>query len=108
MRAHLSPPEEIGWEWLRRNQVNGLKVRRQCPLGSYIADYYCHALRLVIEVDGQTHNEESRREHDQIRDAKFAAHGIRTVRLSARSVLESPLRTQRKLTLLLLRLQTDR
>jgi len=69
---------------LRRHQVNGLKFRRQVPLGPYIADFYCASAKLVIEVDGISHiNSDS----DSIRDASMGQRGIRVVRVANRDVL---------------------
>ncbi len=51
-----STPEEIKlWMRLRRNQFMGYDFHRQKPMGQFIADFYCHALMLVIEVDGSGH-----------------------------------------------------
>ena len=54
------------WQRLRGKQMCGLRFRRQEPLGNYIADFYCAAARLVIELDGDSHAE--RGEADAVRD----------------------------------------
>ncbi|PIQ21436.1 MAG: hypothetical protein COW65_09170 [Cytophagales bacterium CG18_big_fil_WC_8_21_14_2_50_42_9] len=41
------------WQLLRNKQVNNFKFRRQHPLGNYIADFYCHEAKVVIELDGE-------------------------------------------------------
>lgn len=55
LRQDMTPAEELLWSHLRRKQLNGLKFRRQHPLGSFIADFYCAEYRLVIEIDGDIH-----------------------------------------------------
>lgn len=85
LRAHMSLPEVLLWEQLRRRQLLGLKFRRQHVVGPYFADFYCHELQLVVEVDGVSHA--ARREHDQARDRWMREHGFAVVRLAASLVL---------------------
>ena len=86
LRKALSPPEVILWRELR-DRPAGFKFRRQHPSGAYIADFYCHEARLVIEVDGFAHDAGDQPEHDRVRDRWFAARGIMTLRIAARDVL---------------------
>ena len=74
LRAHMSLPEVLLWEQLRRRQLLGLKFRGQHVVGPYFADFYCHELRLVVEVDGVSHV--GRREHDETRDRWMRDHGF--------------------------------
>jgi len=85
LRREMTPPERILWSFLRSSPA-GIRFRRQHPLGPYIADFYCHAAALVIEIDGPEHRRE-RLVHDARRDAWMVAHGIRTVRVSAQEVM---------------------
>jgi very-short-patch-repair endonuclease len=57
MRRDPAPAEQKLWRLLRDRQLNGLKFRRQVPLGSFVADFYCHEADLVIELDGDSHVE---------------------------------------------------
>ena len=74
--------EPTGWErrlwvWLRTlRHAHGLHFRRQLPMGRFVADFGCHAARLIIELDGPFHDPEKDRE----RDAWFAKTGYRTLR----------------------------
>jgi len=98
LRAHQSPPEAVLWHHFRRKQL-GVRIRRQHPIGPYIADFYCISARLVIEVDGSTHRAEQRK-HDQQRDAWMAERGVQVLRISARDVstnLGGIVRTVRKI-----------
>ena len=67
---------------LRAKSMRGYAFHRQWPMFGYIADFYCNALRLVIEVDGPTHGTEEQVEHDRVRDAALAGQSIRVLRLS--------------------------
>src|SRR5262245_31974636 len=78
LRDDQAPAEEQLWERLRNRQLNGLKFRRQVPIGRYVADFVCREQKLVIELDGDTHvgNEE----RDCLREVDIAAAGYRVVR----------------------------
>ena len=55
LRYSMTAAEELLWGHLKGQQL-GVKFRRQHPLGIYIADFYCHKHKLVIELDGSIHN----------------------------------------------------
>ncbi len=56
MRHESAPAEQKLWRCLRDRQLNGLKFRRQHPLDGFIADFFCHEVGLVIEIDGDSHS----------------------------------------------------
>ena len=86
-RRQLSLPEQLLWRLLR--QMRGvLKVRRQHPIGPYVADFYCPAAKLVIEVDGAGH--EHRQHADSQRDRYMRSLGLKIVRVRASDVLTDP------------------
>ncbi len=82
----MTPAETLLWERLRNRRLHGLKFRRQHPLGPFIADFYCAAARLVVEVDGGIHLEQQ--EQDAQRDAVLRAQGYRTLRVTNQAVLD--------------------
>ena len=84
----MSLPEVLLWRAIRRRQVNGLHFRRQHPMGRLVLDFYCDALKLPVEVDGQSHDFGDKPERDMRRDAWLRSQGIRTVRLPASTVLK--------------------
>ena len=86
LRQSMSLPEVLLWRVLR-DRPDGLKFRRQHPSGGYIADFYCHAARLIVEVDGEVHGRGDRPQHDAVRDRWFAARGLTVLRLPATQVL---------------------
>lgn len=69
------------WACLRNRRLAGAKFRRQQPFGRYVADFYCHEKRLVIELDGSIHNGEAQREYDFARQEIIEQQGITVVRL---------------------------
>ena len=55
LRSGMPPAEEIVWSKLRRKQVFGYRCRRQYSVGPYVVDFYCPALKLAVEIDGDSH-----------------------------------------------------
>ena len=82
LRRKMTPSERKLWQSLRSNKITGFKFRRQHPVNYYIADFYCHQAKLVIEVDGPVHQQTDRREHDQQRDGVMEDLGILVLRFS--------------------------
>ena len=70
MRENMTPTETVLWERLRANRLAGLKFRRQQIIDGFIADFYCHAAGLVVEVDGPIHNPAYDAERDRILGAR--------------------------------------
>ncbi len=68
------------WSKLRGSKIAGMKFRRQHPIGNYIADFYCHDAKLVIELDGGQHIEEDIVKHDRERTEYFESQGIKVIR----------------------------
>lgn len=82
-RRSMSSVERRLWRLLRANQIDDLHFRRQHPLGPYVLDFYCHAAKLAVEVDGGAHGRPGGREHDQRRDLWLLERDIQTLRLPA-------------------------
>ncbi len=88
-RRAMSPPELALWSVLR-TRPDGLKFRRQHPVGDHLAlDFFCNDARLAIEVDGEGHNRGDRPDRDGARDAFLAGVGIATLHIPAVDVLRS-------------------
>ncbi|MEA2709548.1 MAG: hypothetical protein QOF78_2149 [Phycisphaerales bacterium] len=87
MRQHLTAAELKLWDKLRGDQLLGLRFRRQHRVGSYIADFFCHAARLVVEVDGDSHAE--RQGYDEKRTYWMSQQkGLRVVRYTNEDVMK--------------------
>ena len=81
LRQNATKGEAILWRCLRDRRM-GVKFRRQCPVGDYILDFYCHSLKLCIELDGGVHGEYGVVAHDMVR-TKYLNHlGITVLRFS--------------------------
>lgn len=85
LRQQPTPAEHRLWQYLRNKQLLGYKFRRQHAIYNYIADFYCRARMLVIEVDGSIHNQQV--EHDQTRDKNLESLGYTVVRFTNAAVL---------------------
>ncbi len=82
LRGNQTAAEQRLWSYLRRRQVDGLRFRRQHILGSFIADFYCPQVRLVVKVDGGVHNRPEQQLHDQERDAALRESGLQICRVT--------------------------
>ncbi len=81
LRKQQTFAEEILWNYLKTKPF-GFKFRRQHPFSVYILDFYCHALKLAIEVDGSIHNIDEVKEKDEIRQKQLEEEGITFLRLT--------------------------
>lgn len=88
MKLKPTDAEACLWDRLRNNQILGYRFRRQHPLANYIADFYCHRLKLVIEVDGAIHNKPENIGYDIDRDKVMKELGLTILRFSNEDVLE--------------------
>jgi very-short-patch-repair endonuclease len=82
----MSLPEVLLWQRLRGDQA-GAKIRRQHPIGPYIADFYRSAGRIVVELDGEAHDRGDRPAADAERDRYPEAIGYTVMRIPAADVL---------------------
>jgi len=86
LRKEMTKAEACLWKYvLRAGQMNGYKFRRQRPVLSYIADFMCKELRLIIEVDGITHD--TKLEKDEHRTDELRRAGFNVFRFTDEEVL---------------------
>ena len=78
MRRVPAKAEELLWFHLRNRKLGGFKFRRQQTVGPYVADFFCPELKLIIELDGDTHD--GREAYDEQRSLWLAAEGYKVVR----------------------------
>jgi very-short-patch-repair endonuclease len=76
----MTPEETRLWQQLRANQMDGLRWRRQQVIAGFIADFYCHATGVVVELDGGIHLYQV--EYDRARDELLASSGLLVLRFS--------------------------
>ena len=85
----MTPPEARLWVALRRKAQEGFRFRRQHPVGPYVLDFYCDAVHLAVEVDGEVHGFGDNPARDARRDAWLAEQGVRTLRIAAIDVRDN-------------------
>jgi very-short-patch-repair endonuclease len=83
----MTRAETLLWRYIKAHRIEGLGFRRQAPLGKYIADFVCHAARIIVELDGESHDFQSRRKIDGRRDALFESQGYAVLRFTNDQVL---------------------
>ena len=88
LRGNMTEAELVLWEYLRQHPL-GYKFRRQHPLGIYIVDFYCHKLKLVIEVDGSIHDLEAVKAVDIERQRQLEMDGLIVIRFTNEEVLKT-------------------
>jgi len=82
MRKNPTEAERAMWKILRKFRQSGFTFRRQHPIEFYIADFYCHKLKLVIEVDGEIHAGKEVQVHDETRTGELERLGIKVLRFT--------------------------
>ena len=95
LRKNMTPAEKLFWQHIRHEQFHQLRFLRQHPLfysyndhlKFFIADFYCHQLRLVIEIDGGIH--ESQKDYDVIRTDILQTMKLKVVRFKNEDVLNN-------------------
>ncbi|MFM6613365.1 MAG: endonuclease domain-containing protein, partial [Dolichospermum sp.] len=85
MRTEATLAEKQLWQRLKNKQLLGFKFRRQQVIDRFIVDFYCHEIKLVIEVDGEIHN--YTQVEDAIREEFLESLGLRVVRFKNEDVL---------------------
>ena len=87
LRRQMTEEEQILWQHLRANRLDGWHFRRQQVIAGFIVDFYCHAASLVVELDGPIHANQV--EYDSERDRVLAEKGLRVLRFPNRQVHEN-------------------
>ncbi|MGB3345589.1 MAG: endonuclease domain-containing protein [Aequorivita sp.] len=82
LRRNLTSAEKKVWEILKDRSRVSYKFRRQHPIATYIADFYCHELQLIIEVDGGYHNTDEQQLKDKEREEILRFNGLKIIRYS--------------------------
>jgi len=89
LRQDSTDAENKLWYFLKAKQLNGLKFRRQQPIGNYIVDFVCFSKKIVIELDGGQHDEIQNLIKDQLRDQWLNSEGYKVLRFWNHDVLEN-------------------
>ena len=87
LRREMTPAERALWMVVRRKGLDGFHFRRQQVIEGFIADFYCDAAKLAIELDGTVHEEQWK--YDESRDKSILRQGVRILRFSNEAMLDS-------------------
>ena len=88
-RATANESAHDVWQMVRNRRCRGQKFRREHPIPPYTVDFCCVALRLIVEVDGEHHQTDEGRQHDQRRDQYLSEQGYHVVRIPGYDVLRN-------------------
>ena len=89
LRREMTAAEKILWERVCKNQL-GVRIRRQHPIWKFIADFYCHEVKLVIEIDGGIHLHSENKEYDISRDIILKEFQIEILRFTNDEINNEP------------------
>ncbi len=87
LRKNSTKSENLVWKIVRNGKL-GYKFRRQYSIGAYIVDFYCHELRLIVELDGYTHNDTAIIKHDDERQKRLEKLGYVIKRYTDEQVMK--------------------
>ncbi|MBV9979698.1 DUF559 domain-containing protein [Bradyrhizobium sp.] len=87
LRRNSTEAERLLWSELRDHRLVGISFRRQVPIKNFVADFVCHAAKLVIELDGGQHFSDDGESADAARSAVIEAEGFRVLRFSNHDVM---------------------
>lgn len=82
LRNNMTEAEKILWDKLKDRKIFKTRFRRQHPISIFIVDFYCHELKLVIEIDGGIHLNNEVAEHDEGREYDIEKFGIKILRFT--------------------------
>ncbi|MEQ9301671.1 MAG: DUF559 domain-containing protein [Cyclobacteriaceae bacterium] len=82
LRKGMTLSEVLLWQEIRKKQLMGYQFHRQVPMLDYILDFYCHELKLAIEIDGATHDLDK----DKLRDKRLAEYEVAVLRFDDKDV----------------------
>lgn len=89
LKLSMTEAELTVWERLKNKQFRGYKFRRQHPIHLFIVDFYCHELKLILEIDGEYHEKPEQRLADKERSELLEYQGLSIIRFTNEEVLNS-------------------
>src|SRR5258705_8672368 len=96
LRKNMTSAERIIWQHIHINEWK-LKFRRQHPISNFIVDFYCHPLKLVIEIDGDIHDVEEVKKNDILREKTLSSLGLKVIRFNNEVVYKNSKEVLRKI-----------
>ena len=84
LRKNMTEAEKVLWERLNKSQL-GFRFKAQHPMDIFVADFYCHKFKLVVEIDGEIHQKQ--KEYDEGRTAEMENYNLKVIRFTNDQVL---------------------
>ena len=88
-RRNATAAEDKLWQEVRNRKIKGYKFRRQHPINGFIPDFICLEKKLIVEIDGEYHNEQEQKQYDDIRTKWLASNTYKLIRFTNEQVLKS-------------------
>ena len=88
LRREMTKAEACIWKYLLKGKQTGYGFRRQRPIGRYIVDFVCLPLKLIIEIDGESHNHTEIAHNDKVRQEVLESLGYKVVRFTDEEILK--------------------
>jgi very-short-patch-repair endonuclease len=89
LRANLTPAEAFLWKQLSSRKLEGRRFTRQHSISKYVVDFYCAAERLIVELDGEVHNNPIAEDYDEERTTYFKSMGYKVIRFENKMVFDN-------------------
>ena len=90
LRRNATKAEAAMWDLLRHRRLRGLKFRRQFPIATFVADFCCYSHRLIVELDGEVHEQPAQEAHDENRDEYLKSRGYKILRIPNHRLFQDP------------------
>src|SRR4051812_31761116 len=87
LRDYMTEAETKLWERISKNKL-GIRFKPQHPISNYIADFYCHQAKLIIEVDGAVHFNQNAIEQDALRTEDLEKFELKVIRFTNEQILK--------------------
>lgn len=87
LRRRETEAEKLLWKYLRKKQINNLKVYRQYSIGPYIVDFFCPEANLAVEIDGSSHDHREAKDYDRERTNYLSNFDVKVIRFRNEEVL---------------------
>ncbi len=84
LRKDQTKAEKAGWELLRNRKFRHLKFRRQHVIEGFVLDFYCHKMKLGIEIDGGIHLKQ--KDYDRLRQEVIESEGVAVIRITNKEI----------------------
>jgi very-short-patch-repair endonuclease len=107
LRRTMTESEQKLWEELKGKKMLGLRFRPQHPIDIFIADFYCHSLKLVVEVDGGIHKSIEQKEYDFGREGELENWGLKVIRFTNEEIENNITQVRKEIERMCIKLKSE-